>query len=364
MRHALRGGGGGIKLFRHASSLSNSNYGNVNSVTPVNDANLNKCPTSQLERVWMPLIVTVFSFFFFRFFQFTVRWYLFGKWTFPTFSYFKRRRQRHSQEGNLKQKMDSKSLEIVPPNKKWRISNEFVSLFHSVLSGFWALGALMHFDEYINDLVDTNSKVARYLTCMSFGYLVHDFIDLVVNEQSARIIELLFHHVVVLTGLLTSAVSCKFLYIVLIGLLMEVNSIFLHSRSLCNLYRQPKDSNLFKIIALFNIATFMLFRIVVSLILVGWVISQYFKWELEWYLQVINSLLAYSLFVTNFILCYRVLAADGILGKGRARPLPRSPSSSSSSSLGKPPDGARPLQQKSEEEGEDDHKLVCGQELL
>jgi hypothetical protein len=94
---------------------------------------------------------------------------------------------------------------------------------------------------------------------MSFGYLVHDFIDLVVNERSARIIELLFHHIVVLTGFTVSHLTEKFQYLVVIGLLMEVNrfidlrsivkiySIFLHSRSLMNLYRQKKNSTAFKI---------------------------------------------------------------------------------------------------------------------
>jgi len=61
---------------------------------------------------------------------------------------------------------------------------------------------------------------------MSFGYLVHDFIDLVVNERSARIIELLFHHVVVLTGFTVTHITGQFLYIVVIGLLMEVNRLF------------------------------------------------------------------------------------------------------------------------------------------
>ena len=97
---------------------------------------------------------------------------------------------------------------------------------------------------------------------MTFGYLVHDFIDLVVNERSARIIELLFHHVVVISAFMVTLISGEFLYIVVLGLLMEVNrygspykkinmsdvfSIFLHTRSLCNLYRVTKDSTPFKI---------------------------------------------------------------------------------------------------------------------
>ena len=58
---------------------------------------------------------------------------------------------------------------------------------------------------------------------MTFGYLVHDFIDLVVNERSARIIELLFHHVVVISAFMVTLISGEFLYIVVLGLLMEVN---------------------------------------------------------------------------------------------------------------------------------------------
>uniref|UniRef100_A0A183CFB1 TLC domain-containing protein n=1 Tax=Globodera pallida TaxID=36090 RepID=A0A183CFB1_GLOPA len=171
--------------------------------------------------VWLPLIVALLSFVFFRFFQFAVRWYLFGKWTFPTFSYFKRRRRRRPNSSVSTPSMDSKSLEFVPPNKKWRISNEFVSLVHSILSGFWALGILTHFDSYIDDLIGADSKEARYLTYMSLGYMVHDLIDLVVNERSARIIELLFHHVVVITAFMITQVTGQFLYIVVLGLLME-----------------------------------------------------------------------------------------------------------------------------------------------
>uniref|UniRef100_A0A1I8B464 TLC domain-containing protein n=2 Tax=Meloidogyne hapla TaxID=6305 RepID=A0A1I8B464_MELHA len=135
---------------------------------------------------------------------------------------------------------------------------------------------------------------------MSFGYLVHDFIDLVVNERSARIIELLFHHVVVLTGFMLTHITGQFLYIVVIGLLMEVNSIFLHTRSLMNLYRQKKNSTAFKI---------------------GWLFYHYMVGLVQWHLQVINSLLVFSLTTTNCVLFYRVLAADGLLGENRARAL-------------------------------------------
>jgi hypothetical protein len=45
----------------------------------------------------------------------------------------------------------------------------------------------------------------------------------VVNERSARIIELLFHHLVVIGAFLVTFLSAKFLYIIVFGLIMEVN---------------------------------------------------------------------------------------------------------------------------------------------
>lgn len=105
-----------------------------------------------------------------------------------------------------------------------------------------------------------------------------------------------------------------FLGVVILGLLMEVNSIFLHSRSLMNLYRQPKDSTGFKFVALLNILTFMVFRMAVSVYLLYWVFSNMFT-TLRWYHAIINFLVIASLASTNSVLLYRVLSADGLLGK-------------------------------------------------
>lgn len=153
---------------------------------------------------------------------------------------------------------------------------------------------------------------------MSFGYILHDLVDLLINERSVRIIELLFHHVVVITAFMTTLVTQKFLAVVVFGLLMEINSIFLHSRSLMNLYRQPKKSVSFKMIALLNITTFMVFRMAVSVYLLKWQFTE--AWKLEWYYIIVTFLVILSLATVNTILLYRVMSADGLLGKKRARP--------------------------------------------
>ncbi|KAI1728335.1 TLC domain-containing protein [Ditylenchus destructor] len=247
--------------------------------------------------------------------QFAVRWYLFHKCTFRTFSYFKTKFIRKKNKRRLVP--DSQSLQVIPPNKKWRISNEVVSLIHSVISGSWALYACLMFPKLISHMDTFVDQVPKSLIYLSFGYLVHDLIDLLINERSVRIIELLFHHVIVLTAFFTTLTTHQFLGVVMFGLLMELNSIFLHTRSLMNLYGQPKNSTAFKFVALLNIASFMVFRMAVSLYLLFWQITN--ALSMEWYLTIITFVVIVSLSITNTVLLYRVLAADGLLGTNRQR---------------------------------------------
>lgn len=133
---------------------------------------------------------------------------------------------------------------------------------------------------------------------MSFGYMIHDLIDLLINERSLRIIELLFHHAVVITGFTVTLVSNKFMGVVMFGLLMELNSIFLHMRSLLNLYGQPKNSTAFKFVALLNVATFLVFRMAVSLYLIYWQLSN--ALDMYWVLAIVSFFKKCSINNNNF----------------------------------------------------------------
>ncbi|KAJ1359042.1 hypothetical protein KIN20_017655 [Parelaphostrongylus tenuis] len=253
------------------------------------------------------------SFLFFRILQYVVRWYLFGKCSFRAFSYF-------GISGRNRNHDSSRDLTVVPPNKKWRISNEAVSLIHSVVSGLWAAYVLLFYKRLFEDLINERTQVALELVYVSFGYLLHDFFDLIVNEQSARIIELLFHHVVVITGFVVTLVTRKYLGVVIFGLLMEINSVFLHTRSLMNLYGVKKKSTSFRLVALLNIITLAVFRISVSFYLVYWAVVQIPI--IPWLHSVFTIFVIFSLFCSNSVLAYRVMAADGLFGSSRARKPP------------------------------------------
>uniref|UniRef100_A0A1I7ZUM8 TLC domain-containing protein n=1 Tax=Steinernema glaseri TaxID=37863 RepID=A0A1I7ZUM8_9BILA len=276
---------------------------------------LNATAQKYLEYCKVPGQVLL-SFICFRLMQFAVRWYLFGRCTFRTFSYFNRGTRNENSR-------NSKSLQNVPPNKKWRISNELVSLVHSAVSGFWALYCLLILQDLIDNMVHFDDERPRLLLVLTTGYLLHDLVDLLINERSVRILELLFHHVIVLTAFSIYWTSTQFLGVVVCGLLMELNSIFLHSRSLLNLYGVEKKSPGFRVIALLNICTFMVFRMAVSMYLIYWQIT--YAWSMKWYITLVTAIVIYSLAVTNTILCYRVMAADGLLGKKRRRSRPSKP---------------------------------------
>uniref|UniRef100_A0A1I7T6X7 TLC domain-containing protein n=1 Tax=Caenorhabditis tropicalis TaxID=1561998 RepID=A0A1I7T6X7_9PELO len=278
------------------------------------------------------ILWVIISFGFFRALQFIVRWYLFGKWTWPNFNFFGLRRRIQRNRGGTEvvetgtstaetaeeqvvgteQEPDSRDLSVIPPNKKWRISNECVSLIHSVISGLWAAYALLFYKQLIQDLIYFRCEAGTNLILMSTGYLLHDLVDLLVNEQSARIIELLFHHIVVLSAFGVTMFMNQFLGVVIFGLLMELNSIFLHSRSLLNLYGVDKKSPSFRIIALLNMVTLFAFRLCVSVYLLYFVFTSIP--DVKWYQSLINGVVILSLASTNTVLTYRLLAADGLLG--------------------------------------------------
>ena len=71
------------------------------------------------------------------------------------------------------------------------------------------------------------------------------------------------HHLVVLACFGASVTKSMFLGLTMVAMLMEVNSIFLHSRTLC-LYSGLKNTNLYRFISISNIATLIVFRLMVS----------------------------------------------------------------------------------------------------
>lgn len=64
-----------------------------------------------------------------------------------------------------------------------------------MVSGLWALYAIVTYPNLLSEMNTFTHPLPKFLVYVSFGYIIHDLLDLLVNERSVRIIELLFHHV-------------------------------------------------------------------------------------------------------------------------------------------------------------------------
>ena len=100
----------------------------------------------------------------------------------------------------------------------------------------------------------------------------------------------------------------------MLACLIEVNSVFLHSRMLLIMYGYPKTSLLFRVNNIFNLLTFLTFRMGSLVVLVPFVIEDCERLTVLWCYWFRFTTL--TLLVVNVILLYRLLKSD-FLSKGR-----------------------------------------------
>ena len=96
--------------------------------------------------------------------------------------------------------------------------------------------------------------------------------------------------------------------IIYIGLLTEVNAIFLHSRQLLLMYGVSKGSTVFNLHKMFNLVTFILLRIVP--LMFTCLCSFTVQSSLPVYLKYILPLYTSALVVINCVLLWRLLCSD------------------------------------------------------
>jgi hypothetical protein len=178
----------------------------------------------------------------------------------------------------------------------------------------WSLSFFVtHPHEMFNETMHWYEPWARHLLLISMAYFVHDTIDMTQYEISRWTFELLLHHVACLFVFASAILPQKFLLYGYWALLMEVNSIFLHARTISQLSGFSKNAFAFAFIRWANILTFVVFRFCVQ------------AWQIRWVWLNRNRMHSYYFYVgfmgglfflaVNGFLFVRILAADGVLGE-------------------------------------------------
>jgi len=121
-------------------------------------------------------------------------------------------------------------------------------------------------------------------------------------------LELLFHHACVIVCFGIAAHTKHFLPYAAIALVIEINSVFLHARGLLIIAGAPKTGVLYRNVALMNVATFVLFRILLMGWMTRWMAANRERLDAAFF--VAGSLGLAVIQVMNAVLFYKLLKAD------------------------------------------------------
>merc|ERR1712156_740929 len=150
--------------------------------------------------------------------------------------------------------------------QRWKWRNVATSLLHSIVSGAWAPFVFYQAPEMQDDLIVTFTSSCHALVSFSIGYFIYGAFDMVLYHRKRSTYELLVHHFMVITCLGIAVSTRQYVAYGGLSLMVEVNSVFLHTRQLFIITGEPKSSQRYRTNSLLNVATFLFFRI----LLLGW----------------------------------------------------------------------------------------------
>merc|ERR1719228_2187718 len=192
--------------------------------------------------------------------------------------------------------------------QKWKWRNVATSLVHSLVTGVWAPLSFYQAPEMQDDLIRSFTFSSHALVCFSIGYFIYDALDMLLYHRKRSSYELLIHHFLVILCFSLAVVSRQYVAYGALSLMVEINSIFLHTRQLFIITHEPKSSLRYKTNALLNVATFLSCR----LLLLGWMT----RWltvhreEIPLTFFTAGSVGLAVIVVMNIILFCRILSVD------------------------------------------------------
>ncbi|GMR48506.1 hypothetical protein PMAYCL1PPCAC_18701, partial [Pristionchus mayeri] len=199
--------------------------------------------------------------------------------------------------------------------KQYRLHNLSICLLHSCLSGGWAFSFFCtHTRVMFEETIHWYEPWAAHLPIMSIAYFINDSIDMAQHEISRWTAELFLHHAASIIAFLFAVLPHKFVPYAYWALLMEMNSIFLHIRSIVQISGEATSRpSVYSLVKTLNIVTFVIFRFAVQ----GWQIKWGFvTWGIIHPSYTVIAIGGGIMFLTiNSILFYRILSSDGFLGE-------------------------------------------------
>ncbi|KAJ1359171.1 hypothetical protein KIN20_017843 [Parelaphostrongylus tenuis] len=125
-------------------------------------------------------------------------------------------------------------------NKKRIFSVRVVSFTHALLSSLGCIYSLLSDPNYFKDSYDYKTDSAQYVFLFSMGYFIYDLLDMYIHGEAANSKEYLIHHSLVILVFSIILLTGKLFGFAMIGLLVEVQTVFLHLRTMVRLTGHTK----------------------------------------------------------------------------------------------------------------------------
>jgi hypothetical protein len=130
----------------------------------------------------------------------------------------------------------NQQMELSTKEKRLLWLNTSVSLLHSCISSLLSLGVILCEPDFLTSSWVTWYKPSAVFTLsVSTGYFIYDFIDLVATSIYAKAPAILVHHVLVGICYIAALFYRVGLPFLVLMLLLEINSVFLHVRKLMSM---------------------------------------------------------------------------------------------------------------------------------
>nr|XP_056721187.1 TLC domain-containing protein 2 [Euleptes europaea] len=206
---------------------------------------------------------------------------------------------------------------LVPPpppaqRNRWKWRNVWTSFVHSLLSGLGALLGLYLHPQMAEEMIDTHLPGAHRLVGVSIGYFLQDFLDMAFNQKFYQCWELLSHHSVVIVCFGIAFLYHRYIGLVMVALLVEINSVFLHLRTIL-LMAGLSHTPYYRVNSLANLGTYMVFRVSILAWMTRWLLL---NWEIIPPATCAVNVVGLALITPmNIVLFYRLLRNDCLKSK-------------------------------------------------
>uniref|UniRef100_A0A671S5M9 TLC domain containing 1 n=1 Tax=Sinocyclocheilus anshuiensis TaxID=1608454 RepID=A0A671S5M9_9TELE len=186
------------------------------------------------------------------------------------------------------------------PWRTWKWRNLSVSLVHSLLTGIWAFhhcGCFLFLFIYLDQ---------RWTFVFLLCYFIQDAGDIIFSGYAKASWEFLLHHVMVIWCFVYAVFTHQYVAGAVVALFVEVNSVFLHTRLLLKLAKVAHNSFIYTVNKLFNVVTYVTFRLGAQFYLTWYLIHHYSSLDHALYFLITMMLMN----IMILIYFYRLLRTD------------------------------------------------------